>query len=101
MTSVLMPGWEVEGVRGASEIADRVCSFSVSIMSGSSLQLQEEIHLNALRAECASSSIVLKVAERKRLGEKYISSSMVRQDMADGRTDEIALIVPEAVLEYL
>ena len=60
-----------------------------------------EIHLNALRAECASSSIVLKVAERKRLGEKYISSSMVRQDMADGRTDEIALIVPEAVLEYL
>lgn len=60
-----------------------------------------EIHLNALRTECASHQIVLKVAERKRLGEKYISSSMVRQDMADGRTDEIRLIVPEAVLEYL
>jgi len=43
-----VPGWEVEGVRGASEIADRVCSFSVSIMSGSSLQLQEEIQHNAL-----------------------------------------------------
>ena len=49
MTSVLMPGWEVEGVKGAPEIADRVCSFSISsIMSGSSLQLQEEIQHNAL-----------------------------------------------------
>ena len=60
-----------------------------------------EIHLNALRTECAASNIVLKVAERKRLGEKYISSSMVRQDIADGKEDEIRQIVPEIVLGYI
>lgn len=60
-----------------------------------------EIHLNALRTECAANNIVLKVAERKRLGEKYISSSMVRQDIADGKEDEIRQIVPEIVLGYI
>ena len=39
-----------------------------------------EIHLNTLRQMCAQSNIVLKVAERKRIGDKYISSSLVRQD---------------------
>jgi len=53
-----------------------------------------EIHLNALRAACASSGIQLRVAERKRLGEKYISSSMVRQDIADGYMDEVVLLAP-------
>ncbi len=60
-----------------------------------------EIHLNALRQECRSNGIALKVAERKRLGEKYISSSMVRDDLSKGRKDEVALIVPPHVLEYL
>ena len=60
-----------------------------------------EIHLNALRTECAASNIVLKVAERKRLGEKYISSSMVRQDIADGKEDEIRQIVPKIVVGYI
>ena len=60
-----------------------------------------EIHLNALRAACAGAGIMLRVAERKRLGEKYISSSLVRQDIADGKKDEVRLLVPEEVLEYL
>ena len=60
-----------------------------------------EIHLNALRTQCAQDKIVLKVAERKRLGEKYISSSMVRQDIADCKEDEIRQIVPEIVLGYI
>ena len=53
-----------------------------------------EIHLNALRASCASSGIQLRVAERKRLGERYISSSMVRQDIADGNIEEAVLLSP-------
>ncbi len=53
-----------------------------------------EIHLNALRSACASSGISLKVAERKRLGERYISSSMVRQDIADGNMEEAVLLAP-------
>ena len=60
-----------------------------------------EIHLNALRSACADAGIMLRVAERKRLGEKYISSSLVRQDIADGKTDEVRLLVPEEVLKYL
>jgi len=53
-----------------------------------------EIHLNALRTACAGEGIQLRVAERKRLGEKYISSSMVRQDIADGNMDEAVLLAP-------
>lgn len=53
-----------------------------------------EIHLNALRAACASSGLKLRVAERKRLGEKYISSSMVRQDIAGGNMEEAVLLSP-------
>ncbi len=60
-----------------------------------------EIHLNALRTACADAGIMLRVAERKRLGEKYISSSLVRQDIADGKTDEVRQLVPAGVLEYL
>lgn len=53
-----------------------------------------EIHLNALRTACAGSGIQLRVAERKRLGERYISSSMVRQDIADGNMEEAVLLAP-------
>ena len=53
-----------------------------------------EIHLNALRSACSSFGITLRVAERKRLGEKYISSSMVRQDIADGNMEEAVLLAP-------
>lgn len=60
-----------------------------------------EIHLNALRAACSEAGIALRVAERKRLGEKYISSSLVRQDIADQKMDEVRLLVPDTVLEYL
>lgn len=60
-----------------------------------------EIHLNALRQECADSKIVLRVAERKRLGDKYISGSLVRQNLADGNMDEVKLLVPDVVFDYL
>ena len=60
-----------------------------------------EIHLNALRATCSEAGIDLRVAERKRLGEKYISSSLVRQDIADRKMDEVRLLVPDTVLEFL
>ncbi len=60
-----------------------------------------EIHLNALRQECRAEGITLRVAERKRLGDRYISSSMVRDALANGRMEEVAQLVPPHVLEYL
>ncbi len=60
-----------------------------------------EIHLNALRQECAGNSIMLKVAERKRLGDRYISSSLVRQALEDKKMDEVRSLVPENIFEYL
>ena len=60
-----------------------------------------EIHLNALRQECRTAGITLRVAERKRLGDRYISSSMVRDALSKGRKEEVAQIVPPHVLEYL
>jgi len=60
-----------------------------------------EIHLNALRQECRDNGMVLRVAERKRLGDKYISSSMVRDAISKGRKKEVAQLVPPHVLEYL
>ena len=60
-----------------------------------------EIHLNALRQECRANGIVLRVAERKRLGDKYISSSLVRDALSKGRKEEVAQLVPPHVLEYL
>ncbi len=60
-----------------------------------------EIHLNALRQECRDSGILLRVAERKRLGDRYISSSMVRDAISKGRKEEVAQLVPPHVLEYL
>ena len=60
-----------------------------------------EIHLNALRQECRKHAITLKVAERKRLGDHYVSSAMVREALAENRTEDIRELVPEAVSEYL
>ncbi|MCQ2412966.1 MAG: hypothetical protein MJ057_08455 [Sphaerochaetaceae bacterium] len=60
-----------------------------------------EIHLNALRQACAEAKIVLKVAERKRLGDKYISGSLVRQDLSNKNMDEVHLLVPDMVFDYL
>ena len=60
-----------------------------------------EIHLNTLRQECRKNSILLKVAERKRIGERYISSALARQAIADRNRDELKEIVPETTLSYL
>ena len=60
-----------------------------------------EIHLNTLRQICAQSGIVLKVAERKRIGDKYISSSMVRKALAAGDMETVGNLVPADVLPYL
>lgn len=60
-----------------------------------------EIHLNALRQECRRNSIMLKVAERKRIGERYITSSLARQAIADGNKDGLKEIVGETTLSYL
>ena len=60
-----------------------------------------EIHLNALRQECRKSDMTLKVAERKRLGERYISSALARQALADKDTGSLQGLVPEKVLDFL
>ena len=56
-----------------------------------------EIHLNAMRQTCAENSISLKVAERKRIGEKYITSSLARQAIVDKNEDELRILVPKNV----
>ncbi|MBP5551853.1 MAG: hypothetical protein J6X41_00550, partial [Spirochaetales bacterium] len=53
-----------------------------------------EIHLNTLRQLCAQNEIVLKVAERKRIDDKYISSSMVRKALATGDMETVEKLVP-------
>lgn len=60
-----------------------------------------EIHLNTLRQLCAQNEIVLKVAERKRTDDKYISSSMVRKALAAGDMETAEKLVPASVLPYL
>ena len=60
-----------------------------------------EIHLNALRQACAQNSITLKVAERKRIGEKYISSALARQAIADRNMDELNNLIPQKAFPFL
>ena len=60
-----------------------------------------EIHLNSLRQECRKNGITLKVAERRRMGERSISSALVREALAGGRMDEVKALVPEPVYGYL
>lgn len=60
-----------------------------------------EMHLNAMRQESKITKIQLKVAERKRIGDKYISSSMVREALSQGNWELIKKIVPDFVYEYL
>lgn len=60
-----------------------------------------EIHLNALRQACAQNLITLKVAERKRIGERYISSALARQAIADKKRDELEDLIPQKVLSLL
>ena len=60
-----------------------------------------EIHLNALRQECRKNNILLKVAERKRVGERYITSSLARQAIADKNLDELKETVGDSTLSYL
>lgn len=60
-----------------------------------------EIHLNALREKCRKTGIVLKVAERKQDGERYISSSLAREAISKGRKDELRRFVPESVMQKL
>ena len=60
-----------------------------------------EIHLNTMRQMCAQSNIVLKVAERKRIGDKYISSSLVRKAISAGDRETVEKLVPPQVLPYL
>ena len=60
-----------------------------------------EIHLNTLRQTCLENKITLKVAERKRIGDRYISSSLARQAIADNDTDELRVLIPENVYPLL
>ena len=60
-----------------------------------------EMHLNAMRQESKLAKIPLRVAERKRLGDKYISSSMVREALFQGDWETIKATVPDFVYEYL
>ncbi|MBO6048311.1 MAG: hypothetical protein J6P33_00835, partial [Spirochaetales bacterium] len=60
-----------------------------------------EIHLNALRQECRNGNIILKVAERKRIGERYITSALARQAIADKNLDELKATVGDSTLSYL
>ena len=60
-----------------------------------------EMHLNAMRQESKLAKIPLRVAERKRLGDKYISSSMVREALFQGDWKTIKATVPDFVYEYL
>ena len=60
-----------------------------------------EMHLNALRQESKIAKIPLKVAERKRLGDKYISSSLVREALFQGDLETVKNAVPSFVYEYL
>lgn len=60
-----------------------------------------EIHLNAFRKECQKKGISLRVAERKRLGERYISSSLVRDALDKGNMEDVKALVPEPVADYL
>ena len=59
-----------------------------------------EIHLNTLRQMCAQSNIVLKVAERKRIGDKYISSSLVRKALSAGDMETVRELVPPQVMPF-
>ena len=60
-----------------------------------------EMHLNAMRQESKLAKIPLRVAERKRLGDKYISSSMVREALFQGDWETIKATVSDFVYEYL
>ena len=60
-----------------------------------------EMHLNALRQESKLAKIPLRVAERKRLGDKYISSSMVREALVQGEWETVRATVSTYVYEYL
>ena len=60
-----------------------------------------EIHLNTLRQMCAQSNIVLKVAERKRIGDKYISSSLVRKAISAGDRQTAENLVPPQVIPFI
>ena len=41
------------------------------------------------------------MAERKRIGERYISSALARQAIADGDADTLRSIVPERVFDLI
>ncbi len=60
-----------------------------------------EMHLNALRQESKIAKIPLRVAERKRLGDKYISSSMVREALFQGAWAVVKATVSDEVYDYL
>ncbi len=61
----------------------------------------EEMHLNEIRLQCKNNNINLKVAERKRIRDKYISSSMVREFIACNDWKAIKETVPPHVYERL
>lgn len=61
----------------------------------------EEMHLNELRTQCKICNINLKVAERKRFRDKYISSAMAREAIFCKDWETVKQIVPELVYERL
>lgn len=61
----------------------------------------EEMHLNELRAQCKICNINLKVAERKRFRDKYISSAMAREAIFCKDWKTVKQIVPVRIYERL
>lgn len=85
LCQVMLPGLGIKSMFAGDEPRDEM----------------SEMHLNALRQQCRDWGIGLKVAERKRLGDRYISSAMVRSAVANGDWDTVRASVQPFVYEYL
>lgn len=60
-----------------------------------------EMTLNALRQQSKENGITLKIAERKRIGDKYISSALVREAVSNKDWKAVQATTPCVVYDYL
>lgn len=60
-----------------------------------------EMYLNALRQQSKENAITLKVVERKRYGDKYISSALVREAISNNDWKAVQALVPSFVYDNL
>lgn len=61
----------------------------------------EEIALNVLRQKGSAYGVPVRIAERKRVDERYVCSSLVRDAMNDGDESAIRPYVPENVVDEI